>query len=183
MKPFADIHCHPSFKSYGHSFPSLKNNSNIRKKDSIFYYDPPNVLEKLIDLLGGIVKYRQSDISSLGFGNAGIICASLYPIERGFFDNKLGTSPFSDMLLNFITSVSKPRIDFVQQVTDYFADLENEYDFFKQLDGQTFTLADNANYKYVLAKKIIDPQWSFQNIKSRQAHLAKLATGIWKIQY
>ena len=40
-----------------------------------------------------------------------------------------------------------------------------------------------ATSKYALAKKIIDPQWSSQNIKSRQAHLAKLATGIWKIQY
>lgn len=37
--------------------------------------------------------------------------------------------------------------------------------------------------KYALTKKIIDPQWTSQNIKSRQAHLAKLATGIWKIQY
>lgn len=40
-----------------------------------------------------------------------------------------------------------------------------------------------ATSKYALAKKIIDPQWTSQNIKSRQAHLAKLATGIWKIQY
>ena len=37
--------------------------------------------------------------------------------------------------------------------------------------------------KFVLTKKINDPQWTSQNIKSRQAHLAKLATGIWKIQY
>lgn len=158
MTRFADIHCHPSFKSYGHSFPSLQNNGNIRKKDSIFYYDPPNVFEKLIDLIGGIVKYRQSDMSSLGFGNAGIICASLYPIERGFFDNKLGKGEFSDMVLNFITSVSKPRIDFVQGVTDYFSDLENEYNYYKQLSGQTITLADNMPYKYVIAKNGTDVQ-------------------------
>ena len=37
--------------------------------------------------------------------------------------------------------------------------------------------------KFVLTKNIIDPQWTPQNIKSRQAHLAKLATGIWKIQF
>lgn len=40
-----------------------------------------------------------------------------------------------------------------------------------------------ATSKYALTKKIVDPQWTTQNIKSRQAHLAKLATGIWKIQY
>ena len=37
--------------------------------------------------------------------------------------------------------------------------------------------------KFILTKNITDPQWTPQNIKSRQAHLAKLATGIWKIQF
>ncbi|MDI9365073.1 MAG: DUF262 domain-containing HNH endonuclease family protein [Flavobacterium sp.] len=37
--------------------------------------------------------------------------------------------------------------------------------------------------KFVLTKNIIDPQWTSENIKKRQAHLAKLATSIWKIQY
>lgn len=158
MTRFADLHCHPAFKAYGHSFPSLQNNSNIHKKESVFYYDPPNMFEKLIDLIGGIVKYRQSDMSSLGFGNAGIICASLYPIERGFFDNKLGKGEFSDMVLNFVTSVSKPRVNFVQQVTDYFSDLENEYNYYKQLSGHTVTLADKMPYKYVIAKNGTDVQ-------------------------
>jgi hypothetical protein len=40
-----------------------------------------------------------------------------------------------------------------------------------------------ASSKYALTKIITDPQWTPQNIKSRQGHLAKLATGIWKIQY
>jgi Protein of unknown function DUF262/Protein of unknown function (DUF1524) len=37
--------------------------------------------------------------------------------------------------------------------------------------------------KYAMTKIIADPQWTPQNIKSRQAHFAKLATSIWKIQY
>jgi uncharacterized protein with ParB-like and HNH nuclease domain len=37
--------------------------------------------------------------------------------------------------------------------------------------------------KFVLTKNITDPQWTSENIKKRQAHLAKLATSIWKIQY
>ncbi len=40
-----------------------------------------------------------------------------------------------------------------------------------------------ATSKYALSKKITDPQWTSKNIKSRQAHLAKLSTSIWKIQY
>lgn len=40
-----------------------------------------------------------------------------------------------------------------------------------------------AGSKFAITQKITDPQWTTQNIKSRQAHLAKLATGIWKIQF
>lgn len=156
MKYFVDIHSHPTIKPYGHSFPSKKNSKNLRSNNSIWYYDPPNFLEKLMDLLGGLVKYRQSSFSAMGFGNTRIILASLYPIERDFFNNKLKTGYFNDMLLNFITSVSKKRIDYIQSITDYFADLENEYNYLKQLEGQIIQLADRALYQYTLAKNAAD---------------------------
>lgn len=40
-----------------------------------------------------------------------------------------------------------------------------------------------ATSKYALTTNIEDPEWTAQNVKKRQAHLAKVATGIWKIQY
>ena len=40
-----------------------------------------------------------------------------------------------------------------------------------------------ATSKYAITKKIIDPQWTAQNIKGRQAHLGKLATGTWNVQF
>ena len=156
MKYFADIHVHPTMKPYGHSFPSKENSKNPRSDSSIWYYDPPNIFEKFVDLIGGIVKYRQSSFSAMGFGNTGIVFASLYPIERSFFDNKLKTGDFNDMILNFITSVGKERIDYIQSITDYFVDLENEYNYLKQLDGKTVTLADRAKYQYTLAKNAAD---------------------------
>jgi len=156
MKYFADIHSHPTMKPYGHSFPTKENSQDTLSNSSIWYYDPPNLFEKLIDLLGGIVKYRQSNFSAMGFGNTGIVFASLYPIERSFFDNKLKTGDFNDMLLNFITSVGKKRIDYIQSITDYFVDLENEYEYLKQLDRKTVTLADRAQYQYTLAKNATD---------------------------
>jgi len=156
MKYFADIHTHPTMKSYGQSFPLKENSKKISSKSSIWYYDPPNLFDKFIELLGGIVKYRQSSFSSMGFGNTGIVFASLYPVERGFFDNKLGKGDFNDMLLNFVTSVGKKRIDFIQSITDYFPDLENEYHFLKQMDGQTVKLADRSFYKYGIARNATD---------------------------
>ena len=152
MRSFADIHCHPTLKPYGHSFPEKQNNKNPRQKSSAWFYDPPGLLEKALDLIGGIVKYRQSDFSAMGFGNTGIVCASLYPIERGFFNGKLGTGDVTDVILNFATSVGKQRIDFVQSVTDYFPDLESEYKFLQELDGTVVRLADRDAYQYVIAK-------------------------------
>jgi len=35
--------------------------------------------------------------------------------------------------------------------------------------------------KFAITKKIQDPQWGPQNVKNRQAHLAKLATAIWRL--
>jgi len=156
MRRFADIHCHPSFKSYGKSFPDKINDINPRSKKSIWCYDPQNILEKLIDLIGGIVKYRQSNLSAMGFGNTGIVFASLYPIERGFFDNKLDSELIKDLMLNFVTSLGKERIDYIQSITDYFPDLEGEYDFIKQLDNKIIKLADNAQYRYSIAKDSTD---------------------------
>ncbi len=40
-----------------------------------------------------------------------------------------------------------------------------------------------ATSKFALTKKIEDPQWTAQNIKKRQAQLARVATAIWKVQF
>ncbi|MDD2797717.1 MAG: DUF262 domain-containing HNH endonuclease family protein [Bacteroidales bacterium] len=40
-----------------------------------------------------------------------------------------------------------------------------------------------SSSKYALTNRINDPHWTSQNIKSRQVHLARLATAIWKIQF
>ncbi|MBW4362049.1 hypothetical protein [Flavobacterium taihuense] len=48
MKYFADIHSHPTMKSYGHSFPSKENSQNPLSNSSIWYYDPPTLSDYLI---------------------------------------------------------------------------------------------------------------------------------------
>ena len=37
--------------------------------------------------------------------------------------------------------------------------------------------------KFAITKNITYPEWNQETIKNRQAHLSKLATGIWKVQY
>lgn len=152
--PFVDMHCHPSLKPYGQSFktkPFGQNSANRRKKNSIWFYDSPNLFERGIQMLGGICKFTQADCTTLAYGNTRIICASLYPIERGFFKNKLGTKLVSDLGVNFITGVSKARVDYVQDVSNYFEDLEREYDYYKQLDGVPVT-TDGGVYSYKIVQ-------------------------------
>ncbi|POY38428.1 peptidase M19 [Solitalea longa] len=150
---FADIHCHPTMKSYGQSFNREQgtNSSRTNDRSSIWYYDPPNLSDKLLNFVGGITRFSQSNLTALGYGNVGLICASLYPIEKLFFNNHLGSGKISDVVNNFITGVGKKRVDFIQSSADYFTDLEQEYAFLQQLDGKIYTI-DNQKYRYVIVK-------------------------------
>jgi microsomal dipeptidase-like Zn-dependent dipeptidase len=158
--PFVDLHCHPSMKPYGQSFkhqPYGQNSPSRVDKSSIWHYDPPTLFDKGLQLLTGIPKFTQADCASLAYGNARIICASLYPIEKGFFKNLLGTRKLSDMAGSFITGVGKARVDYIQGTTNYFEDLVRERDFYLQLNGipvntdaGTFTYRIVKNYAEII---------------------------------
>jgi microsomal dipeptidase-like Zn-dependent dipeptidase len=149
---FIDFHCHPSMKPYGKSFnnqPVGQNNANRRRKNSIWFYDSPNLFERAIQLFAGMPKFTESDCTTLSYGNVRLICASLYPIEKGFFRNKLGSGVISELAASFITSVGEPRVDFIQNIQNYFEDLVREYAFYRQLNG-TEVNTEAGKCKYVL---------------------------------
>ncbi len=134
---FIDLHIHPALKPLGKSFnrkPGV-NNPNKNREDSLWYYDPPTTLDKLANIKTTLTKFRQSDFTSLAKGGAEVVFVSLCGLEKGFVMNKLGTRLVGDVVANLVTGMGKKRIDHVQQMDDYFSDLELEYDFYKQLDG------------------------------------------------
>jgi microsomal dipeptidase-like Zn-dependent dipeptidase len=153
LHSYIDLHCHPSLKPYGKSFSVEpgKNSQNRREKNSIWFYDSPNFFEKAIQLLCGVCKFTQADCTALAHGNVRVVCASLYPIERGFFRNDLGTGLISDLAASFATSVGDARVDFIQNIKNYFEDLVREYNYYVQGEGKT-TTTDSGKFKYVLAK-------------------------------
>ena len=155
--PYADLHCHPAMKPYGKSFDKMPGNNSANRKDkhSLWYYDPPSLSDKLLNYLGGLSKFSQADATALQYGNVRIACASLYPIEKWFVNNKLGTGIISDVLDDFALGIGKNRINFIQQIQDYFSDLENEYDFYRQLNGTSMKLDKNP-VKYILARNYAD---------------------------
>jgi microsomal dipeptidase-like Zn-dependent dipeptidase len=151
---YIDFHCHPALKSYGKSFndhPIGVHSPNVHDKNSAWYYDAPDLFDRGIQLFTGISKFTQADFSTLSFGNARLICASLYPIERGFFKNNLGQSIVSDVVDNFITGVGRARVNSVQGMVNYFEDLQREYDFYKQLHDQWVNTV-SGRFKYILVR-------------------------------
>lgn len=156
-----DIHCHPSLKPYGKSFnrnPIGQNSTNVKDDNSLWYYDPPSLTDKLLNYIGGLTKFRQADATSLAYGNVKVICAALYPLEKGFVKTKLGTNIIGDTLQNFITGIGKKRIDYLQQMTDYFEDVEREYKYFTQLHNVTI-----EGLKYVIVRNYSDIEAAEEN--------------------
>jgi microsomal dipeptidase-like Zn-dependent dipeptidase len=162
---YIDFHCHPSMKPYGKSFkqqPTGKNNKNRKLRNSVWFYDSPNLFERGLQLLSGISKFTQADMCTLAYGDVRLICASLYPIEKGFFNNDLGTGKISDLADSFITGVGKERVDYIQGINNYFEDVVREYNFYDELNG-VIVKTDSGPFQYVLVN-------SYEEI---EMHMAK----------
>ncbi len=126
MFRFADFHCHPTLKTYGHSF---ENTSYGLKRRNIWFQQKNSYLRKLVCRKLSIAKFSQADFSSLKEGNVKLVTASLYPFEKGFFINILGSGSLSASLANAIIGISYYRVRNIQQHLNYFEDLKNEYNF------------------------------------------------------
>jgi microsomal dipeptidase-like Zn-dependent dipeptidase len=170
MEKYIDIHSHPALKPYSRSYASGKINSRkVTDKSSIWYYNPPTLADKMLNYVGTLTKFSQSNFTALARGNAGIVCASLYPMEQGFVVPKFGTGPVADFLTNFVTEIGKDRVDHVQSAREYFSDLLGEYDYYRQLHGVKIPVnrADKCEYRLVKSfKEIHENEVSKDNIIS-----------------
>jgi len=157
---YVDFHCHPALKPYGKSFngnPVGVHSNNARDDSSAWHYDAPNLFDRGLQMLAGISRFTQSDFSTLSFGDVRLVCASLYPIEKGFFNNRLGTGTISDVVDEFITGVGRARVNYIQDIRNYFEDLVREYHYYTTLHNtpiQTFS----GTFKYMLVKNFDEMQ-------------------------
>lgn len=148
---FADLHCHPNLKTFGHSF----DNKRINKKQDLWFTEKPNKLKKLLKAVSGITRFSQCDFSTMAKGGSKLAVVSLYPFEKGFFINAAGKGALSATLSDMITGIGYARIRHIQQHRNYFEDLCREYDFFisgnkeKQIEGTTFRWKPAANWQEV----------------------------------
>lgn len=161
INDYVDFHCHPAMKPFGKSYnysPKYINHPYRSRRNSIWKYDPPSLGDKLINYLTGITKFSQSNFTSIVSGGVNVICASLYPIEKWFFINKIDNEFIKDVAANFATGIGKKRIDAIQKISNYFQDLEREYAFYRQLDGKVIRLPE-GKFRYRLVN-------SFSEIKT-----------------
>ena len=123
---YADLHCHPNLKSYGHSFDKGKSSP----RSDAWFGKGPTFFSKLLNLLLGLTRFNQSDMTTMIRGGSKLIFVSLYPFEKGFFINTAGGGNLSAFLSNLITGIGFNRIRDIQTHCDYFEDLEKEYAHF-----------------------------------------------------
>lgn len=157
---YLDLHCHPALKPFGRSFdksPAGRQSPNRAHKSSLWRYDPPSLNDKLLNVMGGLTRFSQSDASSLARGGVSVVCASFYPLERPFVSNSLPSDLLRDLLANFVLGIGKKRIDHLQSLTNYFADLEAEYAFYRQGDGRVVQLPE-GRFRYKLVRNYTEIQ-------------------------
>lgn len=152
MDLIIDLHCHPSMKPFGHSFKADNQQQNARPSSPAcaWHHDRPTLLDKALNFTAQLTKFRQSDFTSGRAGQVRVTVAALYPPERGFFVNKLGTGPVGDIALDLATGLGHKRIQAIQKQQDYFLDLQAEYQFLRGLDGQVVTLPSGEKARYRL---------------------------------
>ncbi len=162
---YIDIHCHPSLKPYSKSFkytPPKRNALDAGRKNSIWHYSPPTVLEKFVNRMVTLTKFTQTDLTALAKAKSKVVIVSLYPFEKHFLSKRLvGWKGLTDLLVNLAASVSQSRIDHVLRHTDYFEDLEDEYSFYLQLHNQVQKL-DEVYYTYRLVKNYSEIEANLQ---------------------
>jgi microsomal dipeptidase-like Zn-dependent dipeptidase len=136
---YADVHCHPNLKTFGHSFAKKHT-----ARSSMWHTVPASYYRKMVHRLTGITKFSQTDFTTMAHAGGRVAFMSLYPFEKGFFTHKRLWPPLAARLADWGIEIGYNRIRYLQQHTDYFADLQAEYRFVqesageKKVNGQAF---------------------------------------------
>ena len=121
---YADLHCHPNLKTFGHSFSGRRD-----PRSDLWHTVLPTRYRRAVQRLTGITKFSQVDMSTMTRAGARIALVSLYPFEKGFFFHPRVPPKLAAFLADWGIEVGYRRIRHLQRHTDYFADLLQEYHF------------------------------------------------------
>lgn len=198
---FADLHCHPSNRSFNSLRSSDRDpwlhssGSPLAIDQTIWYQNPDDLKEKRKELergfKGDMATFPQCDLRSLTDSDTRIVFAALYPIEKGFVMGNEATGisaksftalttrlltkgrkkwlipiikpitwalnpllnllinnpgPVRDLLQKTMMRFTKSRINFFQSPEyDYFQEIQYEFEFYQQANGQNPPIGAYAN--------------------------------------
>ena len=161
---YVDVHCHPSLKPFSKSFkyvPPKQNMQDAGRKNSIWHYSPPTTFEKFVNRIITLTKFTQTDMWALANAKTKVVIVSLYPFEKHFLTKKIfGVKGITDLLVNLAASISQKRVDYVRNHNNYFTDLLDEYEFYKQLHNQVQNI-DGIIYTYRLVNSFAEIETNF----------------------
>ncbi|QCX00037.1 peptidase M19 [Aggregatimonas sangjinii] len=165
---YIDLHCHPSLKPFGRSFDQKstkkRNSPNRMRRNSIYHRKGVNPVSKKINNLLTLTKFTQSDLTSVYGGKGRILVISLYPMEKQMVHDTGDVKFIGRLFRNLATGIGIDRIRHIQKMTDYFEDLNNEYEFYKELDNKPVTVhGKKVRYKMVKSYQEIE-QWKADGI-------------------
>ena len=132
---YSDLHCHP----VSWSFNRMRNTKDEKDPKLFHPWNIPESNERKREKGARAYTYSQCDLESLAQSNTRLVFASLYPFEKGFFDEKLigkgqrkeGKRTLMDSIQGNKMGLSRARVEYFQSKTyDYFKELEREYDFY-----------------------------------------------------
>ena len=126
---FADLHCHPTLKSYGRSFD---NPENFPVQADIWYQKKPDTASLFLQRLTGITRFSQADFKSMASARVRYAFVSLYPFEKSFFFGRNLPDRVAARIASWVTSIGYRRVRHIQGHRDYFEDLMGEFRFLQE---------------------------------------------------
>ncbi len=150
MKPFADLHSHPTMHPFAYKEAGKK------RKNSMWWDNPPKKCQRK----SSFPEYFQTSMPALLRGNVRLVLASLYPLEQAWLNPKfLGEGIISDIIAKQV--VSHLPVRFINKVQassfNYFEYLLKEYDFLISDSGEIHRF-NKEQCRYIVAKNASDIQ-------------------------
>lgn len=164
---FADLHCHPTLKTYGRSFdkgpfPGLQSD--------IWYQKKPSLFTLFLQRLTGVTRFSQADFSSMLSSKVRYAFVSLYPFEKGFFFTPWLPDRISARLAAWVTSIGFQRVSYLQRHKNYFEDLMGELRFLEESPRNCYL--NGTKYSWSFLK----PRQDNSSIEKRLNHLYVIPT-------
>ena len=143
---YIDLHSHAHMRAYARSFSkNLQHSNNAQDEHCAWHTWHITVGNKFLQNFG-ITKFSQSDFNLCIKGNVGMVFSSITPFEKGYTRVNIKNKDLRRLILTFANSFGKARIKFTENLDDYFIDLQQEYQFLRQLHGK---MVDGKSYRLV----------------------------------